>query len=78
MAGGYDDASQPYTPAWQQAITGVDAGRCVRIAREFAANAEQTEGRSMIVMGARTNHWFHADQTYRTMLALVSSAAARA
>ncbi len=25
----------------------------------------------MIVMGAGTNHWFHADQTYRTMLALV-------
>ncbi len=68
---GYDDDSVPYTPAWQEAITGVDAGRCVRIAREFAANAERTEGRSMIVMGAGTNHWFHSDETYRTMLALV-------
>jgi nitrate reductase alpha subunit len=69
--GGYDDPSTPYTPAWQEAITGVDAGRCIRIAREFAANAERTDGRSMIVMGAGTNHWYHSDQTYRTMLALV-------
>ena len=30
-----------------------------------------TGGRSMIVMGAGTNHWFHSDQTYRAMLALV-------
>ena len=25
----------------------------------------------MIAMGAGTNHWFHADQIYRTFLALV-------
>ena len=68
---GYDDDSAPYTPAWQEAITGVDRGRCALIAREFADNAERTEGRSMIVMGAGTNHWFHSDQTYRSMLALV-------
>ena len=42
-----------------------------RVAREFARNAEVTEGRSMICMGAGTNHWFHSDQTYRTFLALV-------
>ena len=42
----------PCTPAWQQEHTGVDAGRVTRIAREFARNAELTEGRSMIVMGA--------------------------
>ncbi len=68
---GYEDASHPHTPAWQEVLTGVDAGRCVRIAREFARNAEQTNGRSMIVMGAGTNHWFHADLTYRAMLSLV-------
>ena len=67
----YEDAASAYTPAWQQAITGVDASMCVRVAREFADNAERTEGRSMIVMGAGTNHWFHSDQTYRAMLALV-------
>ena len=68
---GYDDPSIPATPAWQQEITGVDAGICIRVAREFADNAERTEGRSMIVMGAGTNHWFHSDETYRTMLALL-------
>ena len=68
---GYEDASQPYTPAWQEAITGVDPGLVIRIAREFARNAERTNGRSMIVMGAGTNHWFHSDLIYRAMLNLV-------
>jgi nitrate reductase alpha subunit len=66
----YDD-EQPYTPAWQEPITGVDRHLAARVAREFARNAEVTEGRSMIAMGAGTNHWFHSDQTYRTFLALV-------
>ena len=68
---GYDDPAQPHTPAWQQEHTGVDAGRVVRIAREFAANAEATDGRSMIVMGAGLNHWYHGDETYRAVLALL-------
>jgi nitrate reductase alpha subunit len=66
----YDDP-EPYTPAWQEEITGVDAGRVRRIAREFARNAERSEGRSMIIMGAGTNHWYHSDEIYRSMLALV-------
>ncbi|HEX6391071.1 MAG TPA: molybdopterin-dependent oxidoreductase, partial [Solirubrobacteraceae bacterium] len=65
------DDPHPYTPAWQEPITGVDAGLCTRIAREFARNAERTNGRSMIVMGAGTNHWFHSDLIYRSMLNLV-------
>ncbi|HEX6499031.1 MAG TPA: nitrate reductase subunit alpha [Micromonosporaceae bacterium] len=69
---GYDDASQPYTPAWQEPITGVPAAACARIAREFADNAERSGGRSMIVMGAGTNHWFHSDAIYRAMLALTT------
>ena len=68
---GYDDAEQPYTPAWQEQITSVDRHLAARVAREFARNAEVTRGRSMIAMGAGTNHWFHSDQTYRTFLALV-------
>ncbi|HET9103229.1 MAG TPA: nitrate reductase subunit alpha [Solirubrobacteraceae bacterium] len=67
----YDDAERPYTPAWQERLTGVDRHLAARVAREFARNAEVTEGRSMIAMGAGTNHWFHSDQTYRTFLALV-------
>ncbi|MFF2200401.1 nitrate reductase subunit alpha [Streptomyces sp. NPDC058145] len=68
----YDDATEPYTPAWQAAITGVDAGRAARIAREFAANAEESRGRSMIIMGAGTNHWFHSDTIYRAFLTLTT------
>jgi nitrate reductase alpha subunit len=68
----YEDASEPYTPAWQAAITGVDAGRAARIAREFAANAEESGGRSMIIMGAGTNHWFHSDTIYRAFLTLTT------
>ncbi|MGW3728247.1 nitrate reductase subunit alpha [Streptomyces sp. NPDC000851] len=69
---GYDDATEPCTPAWQAAITGVDADRAARIAREFAANAEESRGRSMIIMGAGTNHWFHSDTIYRAFLTLTT------
>ncbi|HKN98191.1 MAG TPA: nitrate reductase subunit alpha [Pseudonocardiaceae bacterium] len=68
---GYDDPEQPYTPAWQERVTSVPAAACVRVAREFARNAERTGGRSMIAMGAGTNHWFHSDQIYRSFLALL-------
>ncbi|SET46269.1 nitrate reductase subunit alpha [Nonomuraea wenchangensis] len=68
---GYEDAAQPYTPAWAEEITSVPAATIARIGREFARNAEVTEGRSMIAMGAGTNHWFHSDQIYRAFLTLV-------
>jgi nitrate reductase / nitrite oxidoreductase, alpha subunit len=68
---GYDDASTPYTPAWQAEITSVPAEACARIAREFATNAEQSGGRSMIIMGAGICQWFHGDATYRAILALL-------
>ena len=61
----------PYTPAWQEAITGVDRRLAVKVAREFARNAEVSGGRSMICMGAGTNHWFHSDETYRSFIALL-------
>ncbi len=69
---GYDDATQPGTPAWQEPITGVKADVAARIGREFADNAERSKGRSMILMGAGTNHWYHSDLTYRTFLALTT------
>ncbi|HET6651868.1 MAG TPA: nitrate reductase subunit alpha [Nocardioides sp.] len=69
---GYDDADAPYTPAWQETITGVPAQAAARIAREFARNAEESQGRSMILMGAGTNHWFHSDTIYRGFLALTT------
>ncbi|MFN8081195.1 MAG: nitrate reductase subunit alpha [Kineosporiaceae bacterium] len=72
FAAGYEDASAPYTPAWQESITGVPAGAVSRIAREFAQNAADTRGRSMIIVGAGTNHWFHSDTIYRAMLMLTT------
>ncbi|HSN42843.1 MAG TPA: nitrate reductase subunit alpha [Propionibacteriaceae bacterium] len=71
-ASGLDDETVPYTPAWQETITNVTAEQVTRIAREFAQNAIDTEGRSMILMGAGTNHWYHSDVIYRTMLTLTN------
>ncbi|GAA4379819.1 nitrate reductase subunit alpha [Nocardioides caricicola] len=68
---GYDDASTPYTPAWQAERTSVPAEQCIRIAREFARNAEESGGRSMIIMGAGICQWFHGDATYRAILSLL-------
>jgi nitrate reductase / nitrite oxidoreductase, alpha subunit len=67
----YEDAGEPYTPAWQEEITSVPAQQVVRIARELAANSEESGGRSMIIMGAGVCQWFHGDATYRAMLALL-------
>jgi nitrate reductase / nitrite oxidoreductase, alpha subunit len=69
---GYDDPDSPYTPAWQASITGVAGETVARIAREFATNAEESKGRSMIIMGAGTNHWFHSDTIYRSFLTLTT------
>jgi nitrate reductase / nitrite oxidoreductase, alpha subunit len=66
----YNDL-KPYTPAWQEAITGVKKSHCIQVAREFAENAAKTNGKSMIAMGGGTNHWYHSDQIYRSILNLV-------
>ncbi|MDR0481724.1 MAG: nitrate reductase subunit alpha [Cellulomonadaceae bacterium] len=68
----YHDASTPGTPAWQETHTGVPADAATRIAREFAKNAEDSGGRSMILMGAGTNHWYHSDTIYRAFLTLTT------
>ena len=47
------------------------AEQCIRIAREFARNAEESGGRSMIIMGAGICQWFHGDATYRAILSLL-------
>ncbi len=72
---GYDDPHTPGTPAWQEELTGVPSKAAERIGREFAQSALDSGGRSMILMGAGTNHYFHSDTIYRTMLALTSMCA---
>ena len=70
IAGDYDDP-QPYSPAWAEAMTGIDRDRIVAVARGFADNAERTSGRSMVIIGAGVNHWYHTDMCYRAVIALL-------
>ncbi len=70
-AKGYDDENSVYSPAWQEKVTSVKQSVVVQIAREFAQNAVDTDGRSMIIMGAGINHWFNSDTIYRAILNLV-------
>lgn len=60
----YDDEA-PYTPAWQEGITGIGRETVIRLAREFARNAEVTKGQSMVIIGASINHWYHNNLCYR-------------
>jgi nitrate reductase alpha subunit len=66
---GYDDRVEPYTPAWQEAFTGVAASRVLKVARELGVTAEKTGGRCIIVPGRLETD--HADTAYRAMLALL-------
>ncbi len=65
------DEDVPYTPAWQERITGVSRDKVITVAREFAENAARTEGRSMIIVGAGLNHWYHMDMIYRGIINLL-------
>ncbi|MDO9219009.1 MAG: molybdopterin-dependent oxidoreductase, partial [Lacisediminimonas sp.] len=63
----YDD-DIPYTPAWQESITGVKRDQIIAVARQFAENAHKTQGKSMIIIGAAMNHWYHSDMNYRGII----------
>ncbi len=67
VASSYDD-EVPYTPAWQEKITKVDREQIIRLAREFADNADKTEGKSMVILGAAINHWYNMDMIYRGII----------
>ncbi|MCL2858417.1 MAG: nitrate reductase subunit alpha, partial [Streptococcaceae bacterium] len=67
-AKGYDDAHSAYTPAWQESITGVKQSLIIQIAQEFAQNAAETQGKTMVIMGAGINQWYNSDMTYRAII----------
>ncbi len=67
VASSYDD-DVPYTPKWQERITGVSSQEIINVAREFAKNADKTKGRSMVIIGAAMNHWYHMDMNYRAVI----------
>ncbi len=64
----YDDATIPYTPAWQEQETGVARDMVIRVAREWAENSERTEGKSLFITGSGVLHWYHGGPLiYRAM-----------
>ena len=62
------DDDIPYTPAWQERITGVPRAQLITVARQFADNADKTHGKSMVIIGAGMNHWYHSDMNYRGII----------
>jgi nitrate reductase / nitrite oxidoreductase, alpha subunit len=70
VAQSYDD-DVPYTPAWQEKHTTVPRNLVIQVAREFATNAHQTQGKSMVIVGAALNHWYHNDMIYRGIINLL-------
>ena len=71
VAKDYNDANVAYTPAWAEKVTGVKAADIERTGREFAYNASKTHGKSMVIMGAAINHWYHNDMMYRGVMNLL-------
>ncbi|MEE8333046.1 MAG: nitrate reductase subunit alpha, partial [Alphaproteobacteria bacterium] len=67
VATSYDE-DVPYTPAWAERITEVPREQIITVAREFALNAEKTRGKSMVILGAGLNHWYHMDMNYRGII----------
>tara|TARA_R110002050_G_scaffold156852_4_gene285032 strand:- start:14841 stop:18587 length:3747 start_codon:yes stop_codon:yes gene_type:complete len=67
VATSYDE-DVPFTPAWAEKITGVRRDKIIQVAREFADNAEKTNGKSMVIIGAAMNHWYHMDMNYRAVI----------
>ncbi len=65
------DQDEPFTPAWAARVTGLSADKIITVAREFATNAEKTNGRSMVILGAGLNHWYHMDMNYRGIINLL-------
>jgi nitrate reductase / nitrite oxidoreductase, alpha subunit len=64
---GYDDEG-PYTPAWQERLTGIKGSVVVNFARQWAVTAEKTGGRCSVIIGAGANHWYHNNLLYRSCI----------
>ena len=56
----------------QESITGVPRDQVITVARQFALTcADKTHGKSMVIIGAAMNHWYHADMNYRGVINLL-------
>ena len=63
-----EDEETLYTPAWQEQYTGIHRDTCERFAREWAVNAEKTNGKNLVIIGAGANHWYHNNLLYRSAI----------
>ena len=62
----------PYTPGLGRgASAACRAQQIITVAREFADNADKTRGKSMVILGAAVNHWYHVDMNYRGIINLL-------
>ncbi|HEY9788688.1 MAG TPA: nitrate reductase subunit alpha, partial [Candidatus Obscuribacterales bacterium] len=64
----YEDETLPYTPAWQEKFTGVNADVVITFAREWARTAELSQGKCSVIIGAGANHWYHNNLIYRSII----------
>ena len=67
----YDDDTLPFTPAWQEQFTGINASVVINFARQWANTAEHSEGQCMIIIGAGVNHWYHNNLIYRSCITVL-------
>ncbi|MFV1982623.1 MAG: nitrate reductase subunit alpha [Thiohalomonadales bacterium] len=70
VATSYED-KVAYTPGWASKVCGIKAADLIRTGREFADNAAKTQGKSMVILGAGINHWYHNDMAYRAIMNLL-------
>jgi nitrate reductase alpha subunit len=60
------------TTALHAGLGGADHRRAARAdhrrGARFADNAEKTNGKSMVIIGAAMNHWYHMDMNYRGVI----------
>jgi nitrate reductase alpha subunit len=55
------DDDTPYTPAWQERITGVKPReQLIAPWPPVRRQRRQDQGKSMVIIGAAMNHWYHA------------------
>ncbi|MBZ0188425.1 MAG: nitrate reductase subunit alpha, partial [Candidatus Obscuribacterales bacterium] len=64
----YDEVDCPFTPAWQEKFTGVQAKTVIDFARQWAITAKKSKGRCSVIIGAGVNHWYHNNLIYRAAI----------
>jgi len=66
VAGSYDD-NVPYTPAWQEKITGVKRQNVIAVGGNLRLTPRKP-GAGHGDFGAGINHWYHMDMNYRGII----------